>query len=127
MRRTTLAAAAVAALSLAATPSLGSAVTVSDPNHLSSSHITEDDPRWDCATMGNKACSFREFRQERCHKWPGATTLVPRWVIGKRVDTVVGHDTFRVGPCDGWTQMKGSSFVIHVGHGGKKDGWVSIT
>lgn len=58
----------------------------------------------------------------RCMGWPGDVSLVPPRLVGHRVDTVVGHDTFRVRRCDGYTQMKGSSFVISL-----NDGWVGIS
>jgi len=105
MKKAVIAAVAAVALSAAAAPSNGVMI---------SGGVTQHEPP-------------AKIKREQCHRWPGATTLVPRRMIGARVDTVVGHDTFRVGPCDGWTNEKGSSFVIHVGHGGKKDGWVSIT
>jgi len=65
-----------------------------------------------------------EVAPERtCDVWPGdGVRLVPARLVGQRVDTVVGHDTFVVRRCDGYSTDRGSSFVIS-----KNDGAIAVS
>jgi hypothetical protein len=71
--------------------------------------ITEDDPRWDCRTMGNRLCG----PQLDLRGW----TPVPRRLVGEHVDLVYRNRSRRVGPHTLQRDVNGTTYFRWPGTG----------